>query len=361
MEKPIYEVLKKLEDNGFESYIVGGYVRDKLLGISSLDVDITTKARPKEVVELFPSLDIQVHEYGNVSFEIDNFKFDITTFRKDIKYKDNRKPERVIYIDCFEDDLKRRDFTINSICLDLDSNIIDLYDGKKDLKRRILKSIGDPYKKLEQDSLRILRAVRFATIFKLRLDNELKSAIIKNKHLLKNLSVIRKKEELSKIFCSKNKKYGIKLLKELKLLEELDLKDINYVLYTNDLIGMWAMITEVDYGFSKQEKELIKKIKTAMNEDINDIFIQYEYGSYPISVCSDLKRLNTRKIMNKYDNLPIKDKKELCISVEDICNVLGKKPDKFLKEIFIDLEKQVLLKNLINENNELKDYVRSNY
>ena len=84
MEKIIYNVLRKLEENGYESYIVGGYVRAKLLGISSMDIDITTKARPKEVLELFSDYDVKIHEYGNVSFEIDSYKFDITTFRKDI-------------------------------------------------------------------------------------------------------------------------------------------------------------------------------------------------------------------------------------------------------------------------------------
>ena len=117
MEKVIYNVLKKLEDNNYESYIVGGYVRDKLLGKKGFDIDITTKARPKEVLELFPDLDVKLHEYGNVSFETDNYKFDITTFRKDIKYKDRRKPECIEYIDSLEEDLVRRDFTINSICI----------------------------------------------------------------------------------------------------------------------------------------------------------------------------------------------------------------------------------------------------
>lgn len=361
MEKIVYEVLKKLEDNGYESYIVGGYVRDNLLGKDSLDVDITTKARPKEVLEIFKEYSVKLHEYGNVSFERDGYKFDITTFRKDIKYKDNRKPEKIIYIDSFEEDLKRRDFTINSICFDIESNIIDLYEGRKDLKRKVIRSVGDPYKKLEEDSLRILRAIRFATIMKFRLDNELKLAIIKNKHLLKSLSYERKKEELNKIFCSKHKKYGLKLLRDLNLLEELDLKDIKYVLHTNDLIAMWAMITEVDYAFTKKEKDLIKKIKEVVNEDINDKFVQYKYGSYPISVVSDLKKLNTKKIISKYEKLPIKDREELNINVEDICKVLGKAPDSFLKDIFKDLEMKVLVGDLANDKKILKEYVKKNY
>ena len=361
MEKVIYNVLKKLEDNNYESYIVGGYVRDKLLGKKGFDIDITTKARPKEVLELFPDLDVKLHEYGNVSFEIDNYKFDITTFRKDIKYKDNRKPECIEYIGSFEEDLTRRDFTINSICMNVNEKIIDLYNGRKDLKKRIIRSIGDPYKKTEEDALRILRAVRFASIFKLNIEPELKKAIVKNKSLLKNLSFERKREELNKIFCSKYKKYGIQLLKDLGLIESLDLKDIKYALSTNDLIGIWSMITDEDYAFTKNEKELIKKIKTLMTENINDPITQYRYGSYCLSVVSDLKGLNTKRVMANYDKLPIKDRNEIAITVEEICSILGKEPDKFLKHIFDDIEVLILKGIIKNDNNVLKEYIKQVY
>lgn len=111
-----------------------------------------------------------------------------------MKYSNNRKPIKIIYIDSLEEDLKRRDFTINSICIDKDDNIIDYYDGKKDIKKKIIRSIGDPYEKLEEDALRILRAIRFATIYKFKLEENLKNAIIKNKDLLKELSYERKKK-----------------------------------------------------------------------------------------------------------------------------------------------------------------------
>lgn len=361
MEKVIYDVLKKLDDNSYDSYIVGGYVRDKLLGKESFDVDITTKAKPKEVLELFPDLDVKLHEYGNVSFKIENYTFDITTFRKDIKYKDNRKPISIIYIDSFEEDLLRRDFTINAICLDKDDNIIDLHEGRKDLKKKIIRSINDPDKKMEEDALRILRAIRFATIFKFKLDQNLKNAIIKHRDLLKNLSFERKREELNKIFCSKYKKYGVKLLRELGLIEPLDLKDIKYVLTTNDLIGMWAMITDKDYAFTKTEKDLISSIKLLMEENINDPFIQYKYGSYSISVVSDLKGLNTKKIMANYEKLPIKDKNEINISAEEICEILNKEPDSFLKDILDDIEALILKGSIKNEKETLKNYIKNNY
>ena len=361
MEKIIYDVLNKLEENSYESYIVGGYVRDFLLGINSYDIDITTNAKPKEVLEIFKCDSLKLYDYGNVSFEKDNYTFEITTFRKDIKYINNRKPEKIVYIDSFEEDLERRDFTINAICMDKEGNIIDLHNGRKDLKRKIIRTIGDPDKKLKEDALRILRAIRFATVFRFKLDLDLKNAIIKHKELLRTLSYERKKEELNKIFCSKNKKYGIKLLTTLGLLEPLELKDIHNVLYTNDLTGIWAMITDHDYAFTKNEKELTKKIRDLMGEDINNPIIQYKYGAYALSVVSDLKKLNTKKIIAKYEKLPIKDRNEISINAEEICETLNRKPDSFLKDIIEDIE-TLILKGLIKNDKEvIKEYIKNNY
>ena len=147
----------------------------------------------------------------------------------------------------------------------------------------------------------------------------------------------------------------------MELVDVLDLKDIEYVLFTNDLIGIWAMITDADYAFTKNEKDLIKKIKELMNEDINDPLILYKYGSYCVSVVSDLKGMNTKKIMAKYDKLPIKDRNEIAITAEEICDVLEKKPDSFLKTIYDDVETLILKGIIKNDNTILKEYIRQVY
>ena len=361
MEEIVTNVLKTLEKNGFESYIVGGYVRDYLMGKTSLDIDIATLARPKEVMKIFSDNNPASSEYGNVSFEKDDYTFDITTFRKDIKYVGNRKPEKIVYIDSFKEDLERRDFTINSIAMDTDGKIIDIYNGKSDIKKKIIKCVGNPDKKIEEDSLRILRAIRFATSLRFRLDNDLKKAIIKHKDLLKNLSYERKREELNKIFTSKHKKYGVKLLTDLGLLEVLELKDLKYVFHTNDVIGMWSVITDSDYAFTKYEKEIMEKVKILINENLHDKYIQYKYGFYPVSLASDLKRNSTKRIMQSYDKLPIKDRDGLDINAEEICEVLGREPDAFLKTVFEDLEKLVVHGKLKNKKDQIENYIRQSY
>ena len=260
MNDKIKEILEMITNKGFKAYVVGGYVRDYLRKIKSIDVDICTNARVKDLMEIFKDYKITSLEYGNILLETKDYLFEITTFRKDIDYINNRKPI-IEYVDTLEEDITRRDFTVNSICMDKDGKIIDLLNGKKDLNKKIIRTIGDASFKIKQDSLRILRAIRFASCLNFKIEDSLKKAIKENKDLLKDLSYERKKEELTKIFTSDNKAYGVKLLKELDLLDVLELTNIDNVLRTKDLIGMWSTITINDnYPFTKKEKDLINNI-----------------------------------------------------------------------------------------------------
>lgn len=361
MNDKIKEILEMITNKGFKAYVVGGYVRDYLRKIKSIDVDICTNARVKDLMEIFKDYKITSLEYGNILLETKDYLFEITTFRKDIDYINNRKPI-IEYVDTLEEDITRRDFTVNSICMDKDGKIIDLLNGKKDLNKKIIRTIGDASFKIKQDSLRILRAIRFASCLNFKIEDNLKNAIKENKDLLKDLSYERKKEELTKIFTSDNKAYGIKLLKELDLLEVLELTNIDNVLRTKDLIGMWSTITINDnYPFTKKEKDLINNINKLLKEDLNDIFVLYKTGLYEINVVCDLRKLSKKKYSNKYEKLVIKAKNEIDITTEDICNLLNKEPGCFLKEIYNDLEKNILLKNIKNNKEEIEKYILNNY
>lgn len=361
MNDKIKEILEMITNNGFKAYVVGGYVRDYLRKIKTNDIDICTNARVKDLMEIFKDYKVTPLEYGNILLETKDYLYEITTFRKDIDYINNRKPI-IEYVDTLEEDITRRDFTVNSICMDKDGKIIDLLNGKKDLNKKIIRTIGDPYFKIKQDSLRILRAIRFASCLNFKIEDNLKTAIKENKDLLKDLSYERKKEELTKIFTSDNKAYGIKLLKELDLLEVLELTNIDNVLRTKDLIGMWSTITINDnYPFTKKEKDLINNINKLLKEDLNDIFVLYKTGLYEINVVCDLRKLSKKKYSNKYEKLVIKDKSEINITTEEICSLLNKKPGCFLKEIYSDLEKNILLKNIKNNKEEIEKYILNNY
>lgn len=361
MNEKLKEILEMITNKGFKAYVVGGYVRDYLRKIKTNDIDICTNARVKDLMEIFKDYKVTPLEYGNILLETKDYLYEITTFRKDIDYINNRKPI-IEYVDTLEEDITRRDFTVNSICMDKDGKIIDLLNGKKDLNKKIIRTIGDPYFKIKQDSLRILRAIRFASCLNFKIEDNLKNAIKENKDLLKDLSYERKKEELTKIFTSDNKAYGIKLLKELDLLEVLELTNIDNVLRTKDLIGMWSTITINDnYPFTKKEKDLINNINKLLKEDLNDIFVLYKTGLYEINVVCDLRKLSKKKYSNKYEKLVIKDKSEINITTEEICSLLNKKPGCFLKEIYSDLEKNILLKNIKNNKEEIEKYILNNY
>jgi len=172
MNETALKILKKINSNGFVSYLVGGYPRDLYLGKESIDYDICTNATPKELKEIFGESVLPAEQYGSVTLMYHNTRFEITTFRKDIKYINNRKPVEIEYVDNLLDDLKRRDFTMNTMCIDSNGNLIDLLNGKEDINDRIIRTVGNAELKIYEDSLRIHRAIRFATILNFKLDDD---------------------------------------------------------------------------------------------------------------------------------------------------------------------------------------------
>ena len=362
MNEAALDLLKKIVDNGFLAYLVGGYPRDYYLGKNSIDYDVCTNATPMQLKEIFNESILKTEQYGSVTLIYQNMRFEITTFRKDIKYLNNRKPIEIEYIDSLLEDLKRRDFTMNTMCIDCNGSLLDLMNGKKDIENRIIRTVGDADYKVSEDSLRILRAIRFSTILDFNLDDSLKQAIIKHKDLLKNLSYYRKKEELDKIFASSNSKKGIDLIKELGLAEPLELSNIDNLVITTYLIGIWAQLDVLDkYAFNNIEKEDIRKINELMNKDVLDNNNLYKYGLYISTIVGEIKNIDTKLITNMYDNLYIHNKTEIKISADEICKALSRRPGSFLRDIFNDIENKLVNKSLRNENSELLNYVQDNY
>lgn len=356
------EVLKRINSNGYKAYLVGGYPRDLYLGLESIDYDICTNATPKEIKEIFGDSVLPTEQYGSVTLILDKIRFEITTFRHEIKYFNNRKPIEIEYIDDLSEDLKRRDFTMNTMCIDSSGNLIDLLNGREDINNKIIKSVGNAEIKIYEDSLRILRAIRFATVLNFRLDAELKKAIIKYKYLLKSLSYFRKKEELDKIFSSNNRSYGIRLIKELGLDEDLEIYDLDKIIPTTYLIGIWAQIKCSDkYSFNNTEKDSIIKIKELINKDLLDYNNLYNYGLYISTIVSEIKGIDKQIVNEKYNSLYIRNKTDIKIDAKEVCQILNKQPGKFLHEIFEDLEYKLVNKMLLNEKESLKKYIIENY
>ncbi len=360
MKKPIKEILHKINSAGFESYIVGGYVRDTILGIESFDIDICTNALPKDLVSIFSGYDIITTDYGNIKLINNKYNIDITTYRKESEMV-NRRPTKVEYITSLEEDLQRRDFTMNALCMDEEGNIIDLLGGVKDIRERRVKCIGDIDVKLREDPLRILRAIRFAITLDFSLDSLLYNAILKNKKLIKSLSYMRKKQELDKILTSNNAKNGIYLLEKLDILELLEITIPSNIVYTNDLCGMYSQIkVSLNYPFTKEEQSAIKDIQKIVKYGKIDNYIVYKYGLYLAMVAGEILGVNKAMVNKIASKMPIKARKDLDITSEDIMVTLNLKPCKLIKEVTNDLEKKVLEGILKNKREILIKYLKDN-
>ncbi|MCI8393880.1 MAG: hypothetical protein HFH86_00140 [Bacilli bacterium] len=355
MNREIRYVLKKLNQNGYEAYIVGGYVRDFLRNQKSSDVDICTNALPKDVHKIFKCAS-KMGEYGSFRFQKKRFQFDITTFRKELKYQ-NRKPIQIEYVTELLEDLKRRDFTINAICIDYKGNIKDPFHGQEDLKQKMIRSIQKEDILLTEDPLRILRAIRFASILDFEIEETLWESIQKNYKLCKTLSKEKIKKELDKMLLSPNFQKGFHLLAKANLLPLLQIETIPSV-YVNDLNGMWAQIsTTNDYGRSKNEMHQINTIKKVLNEKEITPIVIYNFGYYASIVAAQIKKVPLSKILKQYKKMPIHNRKELKITFEEIKKITQKNALE-VKKIEQQLIEEVLSGNLKNKKNILKNRIQ---
>jgi len=205
MELPLYVsiIIEKLNNSGFEAFAVGGCVRDSLLEKTPKDYDVTTNAKPDEIKAVFSeyrTIDTGI-KYGTVTVISESNPIEVTTYRVDGKYSDNRRPENVTFTASLEEDLKRRDFTVNAMAFNPKTGIIDLFGGKKDLKCGVIRAIGNPEERFNEDGLRIMRALRFASCYKFKIEEETALSIHKCRDLLKNIAVERIATEFNKLIC----------------------------------------------------------------------------------------------------------------------------------------------------------------
>lgn len=192
---------------GYSAYAVGGCVRDLLLGKSINDIDICTDALPQQTAEIFKNDYKVVYtglKHGTITVIVEGKPYEITTFRKDGNYLDNRHPESVEFVDDLKEDLARRDFTVNAVAINNEGELFDYFGGQTDLKNKIIRCVGDADKRFQEDALRILRALRFSSVLGFKIEEETKRAIIKNKRLLKNISAERINVEFTKLLLGDN-------------------------------------------------------------------------------------------------------------------------------------------------------------
>ena len=208
MPKNVDTAINLLQSAGFEAYAVGGCVRDSLLGKTPNDWDITTSAKPEDMKSVFADfhcIDTGI-KHGTVTVVIDGEPLEITTFRLDGEYEDNRHPKSVTFTSNLGADLGRRDFTVNAMAYSKMTGTVDLFGGENDLKNKIIRCVGDPDRRFNEDALRILRALRFASALDFEIEEKTAQSLLKNRALLGNISEERISKELLKLVCGKGAK-----------------------------------------------------------------------------------------------------------------------------------------------------------
>jgi len=220
LPKEVHTIVTSLEKNGFECYPVGGAVRDLLLNRPTSDFDFTTNATPQEVINIFPSVIPTGIKHGTVSVLLNHKTYEITTYRNETTYSDNRHPDKVQFAKTLKEDLSRRDFTINGLALDIKKKkIIDRTKGRRDLKKRIIRTIGKATERFEEDALRMMRACRFASTLNFKLHKKTYKAITELHYLTTNISAERVRDEFIRIILSDKPSIGLELLRETKIMQ----------------------------------------------------------------------------------------------------------------------------------------------
>jgi tRNA nucleotidyltransferase (CCA-adding enzyme) len=337
--------LSILNESGYEAYIVGGCVRDSLLGNAPNDWDITTSAKPDEIISCFNgyrTINTGLR-HGTVTIIIIKKPIEITTYRIDGKYSDNRRPDNVCFTDNVTYDLKRRDFTINSLAYNK-KGIIDLFGGIDDIRNKVIKCVGDPDERFNEDGLRILRALRFASVLNFKIDNKTSVSIHKNKELLNNISKERITVEFNKLLKGVDFLY---ILKQYKDVIEIIIPDIAHYNIEN-----W----EVVLNSMNQVEDLRLRLSILLHKtNAEKVLRNLKYDGETIKNVNNLVSFKDEEILpNK-----IKIKKQLSLmeyenykSLIEFKKALYKPLENKFNQQLIDIEKTEKILNEIVMNKE---------
>ena len=306
--REVETALNILHTNSFEAFIVGGCVRDSIMGKVPSDWDVATSAKPEEILLCFnkhKTIETGI-KHGTVTVIIDKMQIEITSYRIDGEYTDNRRPDDVFFTDKIEFDLKRRDFTINALAYNK-NGIIDLFGGFDDIQNKIVKCVGCPDERFNEDGLRILRALRFASVLNFNIEEKTSDSIYKNKALLNNISIERINIEFNKLIMGSN--YQSILLKYREIIEVflpeikgLSSEELKYRLYSMKALDSLTLRLAVLFHKIGSTDEILmnlkydnKTVKTVklLTENINE-----KIYSDPVTIKKWLNRINYENLSN---------------------------------------------------------------
>ncbi|MGL4696273.1 CCA tRNA nucleotidyltransferase [Enterococcus larvae] len=382
-------VIDEIERHGFEAYFVGGSVRDTLLGKKSHDVDIATSAYPEEIKQIFKrTVDVGI-DHGTVLVLYEEDQYEITTFRTESTYQDYRRPDTVTFVRSLEEDLKRRDFTINALALEKNGTIIDLFDGLADLKNGVIRAVGDPKERFHEDALRMMRGLRFASQLDFDIEKETMGAIYQFHSLLSKISVERITIEFVKLLLGENRQKGLlpfietecyqscpglkektmallrfselpnKMIEEERMVWTMLLRELGIpITESRDFLKLWKLsnhlihdVTELSYGLG-QRLEADWQPKDLFRMGLEKVLIVekmlFFYG----------QEVKLEKAEKLFSGLPITDRKQLKVTGNDLLAEIDQKPGKWLGRLIDQLEEAVINGVLVNEKQALIAYAK---
>ena len=385
-------VMQQLVDAGYEAYFVGGSVRDMLLHKPISDVDIATSATPQEVKEIFPhTVDVGI-EHGTVMVIHHKEGYEVTTFRTEEGYEDFRHPDKVTFVRSLEEDLKRRDFTINALAIGIDDQLMDFFDGIGDLERQCIRCVGDAKERFNEDALRMFRAVRFVGQLGFQIEENTKNAISLLKMNLSKVAVERMKVEFEKMIQSSYRKDSLKLFVETGLCQacplfdgkgEILLKLAEYPIKEMSVLQAWILFVDELKLSDKEVTHLLKSWKSS-NEQIRDVLVGYKtyrarkeeewnfFLAYacPYEVASEVEQLliaqgkstSMEDLEATYQLLPICSMNDIQLNGYDIIRILKlDKKGPIIGQVLKTVEKMILEQSIENDAEILEAYVLTHF
>ena len=385
-------VMQQLVDAGYEAYFVGGSVRDMLLHKPISDVDIATSATPQEVKDIFPhTVDVGI-EHGTVMVIYHKEGYEVTTFRTEEGYEDFRHPDKVTFVRSLEEDLKRRDFTINALAIGIDDQLMDFFDGIGDLERQCIRCVGDAKERFNEDALRMFRAVRFVGQLGFQVEEETKNAISLLKMNLSKVAVERMKVEFEKMIQSSYRKDALKLFVETGLYQacplfdgkgEILLKLAEFPIKEMSVLQAWILFVDELKLSDKEVTHLLKSWKSS-NEQIRDVLVGYKtyrarkeeewnfFLAYdcPYEVACEVEQLlivqdkssSMEGLEATYHSLPIRSMNDIHLNGHDIIRILKlEKKGPIIGQVLKTVEKMILEQSISNDAEVLETYVLSHF
>jgi len=379
---PSREVIRILENAGYEAVFVGGAVRDHLLGKTATDIDIATSAEPEEVKAVFPiTVDIGT-AHGTVLVLMNSEPIEVTTYRTEGTYTDHRRPDVVRFVKSLQEDLRRRDFTMNALAMTKNGELIDLFGGKADMADRIIRAVGNAANRFNEDALRMFRAIRFTAVLGFDIEEQTFKAICDNAEQIRYISVERLKAEMDKLFVGDNPVKAFHSIQNTGLNLHLPLfpKDnekLNRTVPFESAIEGWACFMIAGnfspsdvaraYKLSNVERTFLATVTDAYANRMGRQFTIDDYYKYDLATL-----ITTEKLFQSIDNnggsirvaeikqmkqsLPIQSVADLSVDGKKLMEWTSQKGGRWIGEWLGKIEKAVLYGTCENDPNDIKEW-----